>query len=54
MECVPAPAAAGSKVPPVTPVPEYIPPTGSPPVRAKGSASRQTGSKAARVTVGSE
>ncbi len=31
----PRPATAGSNVTPVTPVPEYVPPNGDPPARAK-------------------
>ena len=50
---VPAPAVAGEKLPPDTPVPEYVPPAGAPPERAKSAASTHTGDKAAKVTTGS-
>src|ERR1035438_4027091 len=36
--CVPMPAIAGLKIPPVTPAPEYVPPSGMPPLSLKGLA----------------
>ena len=53
MIAVPIPAAAGSKVPLVTPLPLYVPPAGLPPVSAKGASVVQTGFNVAIVTVGS-
>ena len=35
--CVPTPAVAGLKFPPLTPGPLYVPPVGVPPVSAKGA-----------------
>ena len=40
------------KFPALTPVPEYVPPAGKPPVNVKGVASTQTSAYAARVTAG--
>ena len=53
MIVVPTPAAAGSKVPLVTPLPLYVPPAGLPPVSANGASVAQTGLNDAIVTVGS-
>ena len=52
MVCVPVPAVAGLKLPAVTPVPEYVPPAGKPPERAKSAASTHTFANAASVTTG--
>ena len=50
---VPTPAVPGLKVvPPVTPVPEYVPPAGLPPERVKLEASTQTELRALKVTLG--
>ena len=49
----PTPAVPGLKVvPPVTPVPEYVPPAGLPPERVKLEASTQTELRALKVTLG--
>ena len=37
MECTPTPATAGLKLPPLTPVPLYVPPAGLPPLSAKAA-----------------
>ena len=54
MVCVPAPAVAGLKIPPLTPVPEYVPPAGEPPVRVKAGASIQISFTGLWLTEGSE
>ena len=41
MVCVPAPAAAGSKLPELTPVPLYVPPEGDAPFNANAEAEEQ-------------
>ena len=52
MVCVPTPAVAGLNCPEATPVPEYVPPAGIPPVNSKATASEHTVGKADKVTVG--
>ena len=42
MVCVPAPAVEGENCPPLTPGPEYVPPEGEPPLRAKEGVVVQT------------
>jgi hypothetical protein len=49
---VPAPADAGLKVVPLTPVPLYVPPDGDPPVRFTTAEFEQTGEKDDNVTDG--
>ena len=51
---VPTPAMAGLKLPALTPVPEYVPPAGSPPVKVKAAEFTQTVVKELNVTVGVE
>ena len=50
--CVPTPAVAGLKFPPLTPVPLYVPPAGLPPVSAKGAVFVQAEEFEGQVTVG--
>ena len=49
---VPAPAVAGLNMPPLTPVPLYVPPTGNPPVKVNELALIHTLGNVANVTVG--
>ena len=48
--CVPTPALAGLKMPPLTPGPLYVPPVGVPPVRAKAAAFKHTVELAGQLT----
>jgi hypothetical protein len=50
--CTPSPAAAGSKLPALTPLPLYTPPNGVPPVSAKAGASNRIVWSDGQVTVG--
>ena len=52
MRNVPAPAVCGLNIPPLTCVPEYVPPVGDPPLNVMGEALIQVGVNAANVTVG--
>ena len=49
---VPAPADCGLNTPPLTCVPEYVPPAGDPPLNVIGEELIQAGANAASVTVG--
>lgn len=50
--CVPIPAVAGLKLPDETPVPEYVPDAGDPPVKVTGELYTHTVLRADCVTVG--
>ena len=51
---VPTPAMPGSKLPALTPVPEYVPPAGKPPVKVTVDEFAQILVNALNVTVGVE
>ena len=48
---VPTPETAGLNCPLITPVPEYIPPEGEPPVKVTGDALKHIGANGLKVTV---
>ncbi len=50
--CSPSPAAAGSKLPALTPLPVYTPPPGFPPASAKTGAANRTVWSDGQVTTG--
>ena len=52
--CVPTPAVAGLKFPPLTPLPVYVPPEGFPPANAYGAVFKHVDEFAGQVTMGNE
>ncbi len=53
MVCVPTPAVEGLNIPPLTPVPEYDPPEGDPPVKVRLEDDTHRFEKVPSVTFGS-
>ncbi len=48
----PVPATVGLNIPPLTPVPPYVPPVGAPPLNNKGEEFKQMSLKVPRLTDG--